>query len=610
MPNNYEAPPAFCEDYNSDDNQTLPGTRKSANVNAKRRTKTVRDGASDSGYSSRAATVTSSDSGGQKTSPARLKVDTALGSSKRRPSFAEPSTGSSRRSPSKDPQGTTSRAARAPDRTHPERCDCERCIRMYPSTTPLESPWDTNYYPFNRPSHSVFENSPSRQSTRPSPRGTTQEAPAIPGARPRLSASQPQRLARPVSYHAGAMPDPMMYMSSLYGSSYDRGPPPASSAYTNPPIIPQSYPPPGMMYAPSLTPTPPSHASQSPVDQPRPRPRHSTSDSQYTTRPTSIYGTPVVHDQATYGTVPSPRRATIREPVSAPLAEEYTQDEEYYRSVMPPPQTIPISRRPSVRHSATPSSGRDIHRQGAFEYPDAGVTMMPTERSRPSRPEESSRSRRPSLATSHDSGRKPSSYTNASDSAKITVGSSSRRRASYYGNERPLDLDRKQREAEAYQESFTKPVIPLTADALRAARRNNRLGSSSGSQSRASSSREGSEGKTRSGMSGIASRSETSEGITMRFNTNAGVKLDFAGDLEGRTITVKPGEDGLAELSIGGPGRQRPTYRARSSTSSQQLDYARSGMRVDADDVRRTRETRTTDRSSRRSSRSGYGSQV
>ncbi|KAI9795627.1 MAG: hypothetical protein M1835_005412 [Candelina submexicana] len=597
----YQPPAAFCEDYNSDVSESLPETRKVASQTSRRKSKNglssakaadhALDVASDSGYSSHAATVTSSDSGGQKPQPGTLKLDTSVNPSKQRPTPIEPKMNSSQKISDKEPTRATPRNIR-PDNTHPDGCRCGGCLgRGRAPPTPLETPWDINYFPLNQ--QSPYPGPPSPQSARYLPPIYAHEAPVVHTARPRASTSGSQRAARPMSYHAGSLPTGL-YMAQSYTPVFERGPPPAVSAYSHAPPPPKPYPDPITSYAPPPVSAPPRQAylpPPSPYDQSRPRPRQWTSE-HYASRPTSLYGPPVVdYDSPAYSAPQSNRRSSFREP---PLVEAQERDEDYYR--MPPPQVVP-ARRPSVRHATTTASGRDIHRRVAVDPSDAGATVT-HDRSRQAS-KESSRSRRPSLASA-SSSRKSTSYANANGSARISVESASRRRASYYGHERRNDLERRQRDAEEYQDTITK-TTPLTAEALRAARRGTNRGNSDAGNSRTDSSKEGSGIRTRSGSEVVNSEADN---FTMRFSTAAGVKLDFSGDMEGRTISLKPGDDGAhAELSIG--SRPKPRYVDRNSNA--QSEYARSGLRRDQEDERRARENRTSERSLRRSSRFGFG---
>jgi len=614
---------AFCEDYNEEDHTTVPETRKVANVAAKRSKPELvklkagelrHDGASDSGYSSHtAATVGSGDSSqGARTVPIPLKLDTEAISSRRRPALVEKRSESAQRSSSKASlQRRGSRTQRKETVRH-EQCQCKDCIaRGRAATTPLDTPWPVDYYPFNQ-QRPRYGGPPSPQSARHPPPVYMHEIPLVHTVqpRPRALTSQSSRPAKPVSFHAGAMPD-MMYIAPMY---MERGPPPSTSAYgRSPSFPPSSYPPPAATFIPPAAPAaaPPVRQDNYPPPSPiyaqsRPQPRQWTSEL-HPSRRSSVYGRPVVeYEEPVYSAPAMERRSSShrshREQPPTPLAEEYFRDEDYYLMPPPPPrQTIPIHR-PELRHAVTTTSH-------AHHSRDASVEARVSDRSSREEPEQSSRSRRPSLTTRPPSTKKSTSYANASGNTKISVESARQRRASYYGHERRQDLEAKQKEIEAYQDAKGSKSIPLTADALKAARKGSKaVGSDSGSQSRASSSREGSEVKTRStggGGSGVATKSEA-ESFTMRFNAGAGVKVDFAGDsVEGRTISLRPsGEEGAMELSIGGRGSKKYV-----GSEGKQVEYARSGLRreiKEVEDLRRTREDTKSAKSSRRSSRSGY----
>ncbi|KAI9879792.1 MAG: hypothetical protein M1830_007234 [Pleopsidium flavum] len=614
---------AFCEDYNEDDHTTLPETRKVANVAAKRsKPELVRlkaaevrhDGASDSGYSSHTpATLGSGDlSQGAKTIPVPLKLDTAAISSKTRPHLVEKRSQSAHRSSDKASLQRSGSKTQRKENVRHEQCQCQDCVaRGRAATMPLDTPWPLDYYPFNQ-QRPRYDGPPSPRSARHPPPVYMHEVPVVHKVqpRPRALTAQSSRPARPVSFHAGAMPD-MMYISPMY---MDRGPPPSTSAYAHSPAYPpSSYPPPGTTFMPPTAPAAPPPLRQenypppSPIyAQSRPQPRQWTSE-MHPSRRSSVYGRPVVeYEEPVYSAPPMERRSSShrshREKPSTSVAEDYFRDEDYYLMPPPPPrQTIPIHR-PPLRHAVTHAS----HSR------DASVEARVSDRSRKEEPEQSSRSRRPSLTTRPSSTKKSTSYANASGNTKISVESARQRRASYYGHERRQDLEAKQRDIEAYQDAKGSRSIPLTADALKAARKGTKaVGSDSGSQSRASSSREGSEVKTRSsggGGSGVATKSEA-ESFTMRFNAGAGVKVDFAGDsVEGRTISLRPsGEDGAMELSIGGRGSKKYI-----GSEGKQVEYARSGLRreiKEVEELRRTREDMKSAKSSRRSSRSGYSGQ-
>ncbi|KAI9837794.1 MAG: hypothetical protein M1819_006728 [Sarea resinae] len=572
---------ASVEDYNSDNNETLPETRTIARRKPAGRSGRVPaknpDVASDSGYSSHtAATVGSGDSGsGAKLASA--KESNPSSPNKRRPPVA----GSGRRSMDKLPPRTASRNQRRDSGIH-EECDCPECIAR--SRGPLESHWDINYQPFNgiqRPPSRYNGGPPSPQAIRHPGPGYISEAPIIQTARSRPRAASTHIFQpRPVSYQGGMMSDPY---GRPPGIPYERGPPPSMPMYSNPAYaIPPSYPPPGASF---LPPSRPQSRQDYPPPSPyeRPSSRNWPAAGQYSTRPKSVYGTPVVeYDQPNFPQQPngsSNQRRTRRE-------SNEGRDEDYYKMPPPPPpQIIPIAR-PPMRHSVTANLAREIQRPSSAS-PYVATTKAPAERVRGALAEPTMRPRRPSLA-SNSSSRKYATYSNDYGAAKVSVEGPNRRRVSYDGHGRAGAIEQRQRAAEDYQETAAVTSVPLTADALRQARRGMNPSSDSGSHSRTSSSRDGSDLKTRSG-SGLTH--SDGEGFTLRFN---GVKLDFSGDFDGRTINIKPGEEGgQAELSVG--GRSKPRYIERTSNAAQ-IEYARSGLRRQIEDG---------ERPSRRSSRSG-----
>lgn len=608
---------AFCEDYNEEEQNIVPETRKVANVAAKRSKAELtkpkvseprHDVASDSGYSSHTPAMTGSGDVVQaaKAAPIALKLDTETMPSKRRPSRLDKRSESTQRSPSKPSMHRSESRSRKKDTVRHEHCQCKDCAaRGRSATTPLESPWALDYYPFNQ-QRPRYDGPPSPQSARHLQPIYAHEIPIIHTVqpRPRALTAQSTRPVRPVSFHAGMMPE-SMYIAPMY---VERGPPPSTSAYAHSPsYAPPSYPPPGATFirpaAPPSAPPPVIQESYPPPSpayaQPQPQPRQWTSDL-HPSRRSSTYGRPVVdYEEQVCSAPPMERRSSShrshREHTSTPVDREILRDEDYY--LMPPPKTLP-TQRPPLRHLSSTTSHQSHARA-------ASVEARVSDRSRREATEQSSRSRRPSLATRPSTtSKKSTSYANAPDNAKISVESARQRRASYYGHERRHDLEAKQREIEEYQEAKGSKSIPLTADALAATRKGTR---SSDSGSRASGSREGSEGKTRSaaGGSGVAAKSDA-ESFMMRFNAGAGVKVDFAGDsVDGKTISLRPsGTDGLMELSVG--GRESKKYHV---SEGKQVEYARSGLRREVkeiEEIRRTREEMKSARGSRRSSRSGY----
>ena len=117
--------------------------------------------------------------------------------------------------------------------------------------------------------------------------------------------------------------------------------------------------------------------------------------------------------------------------------------------------------------------------------------------------------------------------------------------------------------------------------------------------------------KSSSKGSGVAkSNSAADDGIRMRFNAGADVKLDFSGDsVEGRRISFRPaqGDNNTLELNIGGRDEARRKSSKKYLTSKEQ--YSKSLSRKASEEIQAVRKMRAdskSEKNSRRSSRSGY----
>ncbi|KAI9670029.1 MAG: hypothetical protein M1817_004509 [Caeruleum heppii] len=588
---------ATVEDYDSDLDNPTPRPRRA--VDSRHRKANVPpinayhphngDFQSDSGYSSHAAaTVASSDSTGPQslhTSPTQARYRTAMPSPKKqRPPLTSSKTTPTERLPeprAKTPSHTRTRSKSRPVIPPQQICGCVDCTpHRRPTPSPLETAWDLNYPPFVQPAR-YRESRPSFSS-----RIYAQEAPTTAAPQPR---PQTLRAARPMSYHAGssyAFSDEDL-MAELYGQGLGRGPPLSMSAYSNASPGTASYSP----HTPYLAiPTFEGDYVESPrYEAPRPAPRpvppRRATETQRP-RPVSMYGAPVIdYDRPPSTAPPMTRRASARDHYE----EEYYSREEQDAQRMPPPPRP--GRRPSVRRTSHSTSRHDIPRSGYAPSSDTGATVAGERPGRPMTPHPlDSGSRRPSFTAP----RRPKSKSYTDGAKTIQVESRSRQRpVSYYGHEKTRDLER---EAQAYQESMTR-TMPLTAETLKAQRRSRRHGSDSGSQGRTTSSREGSEIKSRSGSGMNTSVPDGDENLTVRFHAGSGVKLDFSGGLDGRTISLKPGQSGEpAELSI----RSHKSYSDRSSGTH--YEYPRSDRREEIENGQRPREVKSSTRS-RRSSR-------
>ncbi|KAL2358928.1 hypothetical protein BJ546DRAFT_32940 [Cryomyces antarcticus] len=622
---------ATVEDcVDSDGSETLPDTRKVANVAAKRKSQSSGlgkpanrpgppDAASDSGYSSHtqaaAGNVGTSKAQEKKPVLAPLRVDTTASPARRRPTLVDERRPSSARSPKKALARSDSLTGRVGRDSISERCTVSGCdchdSRQRGRGTPLGTPLGVNYPPFTIPQQSAqYYSQPSPGTPQYSPGYVVPVSTAAPTvARPR---TLPANRARPQSYHAGVTPSQGYWypMQNPYAMAPGYGPPPSMSAYANSPVHPQTYPylgatPPNATFFPPNLQGPtssPISAYEHSARPPLPRPQ--TENYSARSRPASTYGPPLISQirpppqpQPSYSSQPSARRPSSNPPKrqmpggwsssssSSSTGSESDSKERYRevdRAMMPPPRTLP-ARRPSARHSISYSScqptshpsrdplrsntGRETSRLNSnrdhlpSDHFDSDRTIHETRRA--------SSSRRPSLANTSTSSdkTKPTSYSNSSGSARIQVESRSGRRMSYMGHEKRLELEAQQRrrkeEAERYQDEVRGvPAPQITVETLRAqAKRGSASRSRAPSDisiSAASHHSRSSRVSLSSGSKGVGP-SKNAEGFTIKLDASAGINLEFDGDMDGRTISLRPQQDGsgMAKLVIGSSNRGR-----------------------------------------------------
>ncbi|KAI4203099.1 MAG: hypothetical protein LQ350_002147 [Teloschistes chrysophthalmus] len=648
---------AYIEDYNEDANTTLPETRQTANVAAKRSkpdlarvkiTELGRDEASDSGYSSHtAATLNSGNSSlGSKAGSATLTLDTSvesLAANKRKPLLVGRQSYQTPQSPNKPMLRRSDSKRPSKERVRQESCRCEECLGKAKSkgSRPAVSgqkPSPTEAGQIKQRSGPKVDTIPSS----PAPKAAA-DAPILHPAQPRPRRQSYRATPRPVSFHGGIQPQPMYYQTVLITR-------PPSTAPTPSPFPQPSYPPPtyflphyqstGPPGQPSpLHTQPPQPLSYNPP--PRPQSRQWAPGPHLPPQQPIVYSAPPVVDyphSAQYGGALPPSHPVLHRTFSerdrerpAPLRDDYfpydPYDEDYYRMrPPPPPPPVPVPpktsadasarQRPAMRHVAS-TSARVARPERFFPECDEEeqIERSPTKykyegHEQPRRPSLASR---PSAATSIDRSHGINGLER--DFAQLAVESSSaaakqRRRMTFYGGTLPRDLERR---AEAYQAQKSTPVdptsIPLTADSLKLVRRktqtsNSDTGSRASGEGRAS--REGSDVKPRSatgrrGSSDTKSHDEL-DGFTMRFNASQGVNVDLKGNSEGRTISLRQSRDGQGnmELSIGSKYDSKERSRRRQSyvdgAGVRELEYARTTSRMGRSSREVVRD-RTKDRS-------------
>ncbi|KAL9583518.1 MAG: hypothetical protein Q9212_002658 [Teloschistes hypoglaucus] len=650
---------AYIEDYNEDANTTLPETRQTANVAAKRSkpdlarvkiTELGRDEASDSGYSSHTgATLNSGNSSlRSKAGSATLTLDTSvesLAANKRKPLLVEKQSYKTPQSPNK-PILRRSESKRPSKERVQESCRCEECLGKAKSkgSRPAVSgqkPSPTEAGQVKQRSGPKVDAIPSS----PAPKAAV-DAPILHPAqpRPRHPGQSYRATPRPVSFHGGITPQSMYYPTLLVAR-------PPSTAPNLPSFPAPSYPPPTFFlphYQNTGPPSQPSPLHTQPPQTlsytlpPRPQSRQWAPGPHLPPQQQMVYSAASVVDyphSAQYGGALPPSHPVLHRTFSErdrerPVVrdEYFPFDEDYYR-MPPPPPPVPAPpktsanasarQRPAMRHVAS-TSARVARPERFFAEcsEEEQIERSPTKykyegHEQPRRPPLASRR---SAATSIDRSHGINGLER--EFAQLAVESSSaaakqRRRMTFYGGTLPRDLERR---AEAYQAQKSVPVdptsIPLTADSLKLVRRktqtsNSDTGSRASGEGRAS--REGSDGKPRSatgrrGSSDTKSHNEL-DGFTMRFNASQGVNVDLKGNSEGRTISLRQSRDGQGnmELSIGSKHDSRDKSRRRQSyvdgAGVRELEYARTASRMGRSS-REVLRDRTKDRSMGPSSRS------
>jgi len=584
------APPAvpkaaYVEEYNEEAETANPATRQTANISTKRSKpdvasiKPLHDGVSDSGHSSHTAGTlgSSATSLESKTGSNPPKVEKNTAASKRRPTGVENLATSKSHSQEKPSlRGTQSKSQNERHSQSKQPCKCSECTaKARRSSAALEPSGHHESKPKTK-SRPLLAG--LLRSTRPPP---VQVLPNVPilqpiQARPRASTEQSHhRVARPVSFRAGAMPsEPVFVQQPLI---IERQPSyPAPSPFPTP-----SYPPPQQSYFPPAPQPPPApqafYTATAPpfTVQPRPRPRQWSSDQRLPPRPQSMYygsSPPMIEygEEPIYTTIapglrPTPRQS--REPAPVSLRDQLPRPEDYYK-MPPPPTKIKTQAQPQQRplmigHAHTTSGARPPLRQRR-----SGLQESTKARANNRSPVKQSftdheRSRRPDARPSKRSDDSVSS-TQAVERGmgRMNIESNTakhKRRASVYGHESLHDLERS---VESYQ-TVTKGAptssnaLPIKSLVRKKDPSSDTSSRHSGKSGKSKTSREGSDGNCRRHSSETKNRNEN-DGLAMRFNASQGVNLDLKGGIEGRTISLrqsKDGGEGEMELSIGSRGR-------------------------------------------------------
>ena len=657
--------PAYIEDFNEEDNTTLPETRQTANVAAKRSkpdspkikgVRKVKDEFSDSGYSSHTAATPANEDPQRDLKGGKAPSSNALvrALSRRRPTVEKRSE-STPRVRMKAPAQVGSFKAKEHVRYDPNCADC--AARGRESVKPPELKLPSKHLPSKQASQP--EQGASSKPTAPIavPTRVNPEVQHI-QPRPRAATAQSHRPQRPVSYHAGVAPQMMyiqpMYPERQYSPAYP-GMSPMSMPSHQPPNIPYFPPAPP---PPQARPPPPDTYLAPPLPyefQPRLDDRQWFQEPHRPPRNSTLYNIPppVEYAQQPILTTIAPSQPVAHYPIyhqdhPQPRIENFPRTEDRYRMPPPPlPPHIASQQRPELRHAATthPVMQRQRSDQGAeLVRVQSSDGRFSDGRLRKVRTEEHNVSKRPPLATIPSYGPgddKP--LTRRSDPVvKAESSAKEKKRFSHYGHEQ--QQVEKEREVEAYQASHGGPSrtvqpLPLTDSSLKLVRKKTRSDTASRVSGDGKVSRSGSSVKSRTSTdhkrgSDVKARHEKDDGVKMRFNASQDINVNFkGGGVDDRTISLRPSGDRVGEMELRIGAKEKPVsdrerhmaekdrhMREREETMgirSKRLSYGggeaevtRSVSRIRKDvreiEDRKEREARLISNRSRRSSRSGY----
>ena len=521
---------ATCEEWDEDAQTILPDTRTSANVAAKRskpelaltESQRLRSSGGDDDKMSGRHKSTHNDAPTRKgkKSPS-LKLNTSFLERESRPYSSGP--------PREQPQQSASRPAAAkrsnskaekpePIVRHPpghcQICDAHGHHKLEPSEVQ------------KLPKEKSIPQSPlsaSQQSSQQAP--PTAQRPEASRSQSRTNRRQSCYEQRPMSYHAG-MSYSAFPLQPFSASEWNMLPTPISAypqtSYVQTPTLPFLNP--FEQYSQSL----PSQYNQQapPPSGPRPpEPRRRTS----TRAEPIIQQSPMVAGKPPLGRTKSHRETQRARDPSTSRQEDAKR--------MPPPQVIPVRRRPNITKAKTTISTPISDQRERGIGNDGPTSAQSSNRERKSDPPPSSY-REPPLSSYHNPNQdrpvppKSKSYIEAKQTTKVNSAQSGLdRRTSILGAE--LNEMR----AEAYQKSRGTNPQPLTVDAVSKIERR----SDGGSQhSINTSSRGSSGGKTKTTLA--------SNDITL---TMHGVTLDISADsAENHSIKIQPKRNGGINISV------------------------------------------------------------
>jgi hypothetical protein len=586
---------ATCEEWDEDAQTALPGTRTSANVAAKRskpelvptkphRRRTFVEG--DAAKMSRTPNTRDDASVTKEKKSAGLKLDTSIPERESRLYSSGPPPERQRSTSRPSAKRQTSKAEKPDEpliRHRPGDCWVRNCHGHHAIVPPEpQGPLKEKSIPQSPvPTSQQSSHQATSKSKRPQA-STVQRRP---------NRSDPYGGQRPMSFHAGMLPETYHPLSAQPFAAPDWNMPPT-------PMLPYTHTP--FAQTPTLTSLnhyqdyPQTFAVQYGQQAPAPnRPRPPEPQRGMSSRGEPIIQQPqVLMDQPSLARKASQReRRDSRDP-------SLSRDEDA-RRMPPPPQIIHASCRPSmVKASTSTSAPGSLYRERRYSSHGPGPAQAAPSERRPDPPPSSYRDRPPSAYLNSSQDRPVSQKSTSQQDPKLAT----RTKSSGQGLERQISLpgiERHEVEAEAYQRSQGTKSHALTVDAVTKISRH----SESGSQRSVNTSSRGSSG-------GKTKTAAASNEITMKFN---GLTLDISGNSdENHIIKIQHTRSGGVNISVSEqPSARDTTVTSLQKQSGSTTSSSRQSRRSSEKETRRSRDESADHephRATRTLSRSGNAS--
>jgi hypothetical protein len=539
---------ATCEEWDEDAQTTLPDTRTSANVAAKRskpelvptkphhRRRTFVEG--EAAKMSRTPNTRDDASVTKEKKSAGLKLDTSFPERESRLYSSGPPPERRRSTSRPSAKRSTSKAEKPDEPFIRHRLgDCWVCdLYGHHAMVPPE--------PQGPSKEKSIPQSPVPTSQQSSHQATSKpKRPEASTVQPRPNRSDSYGGQRPVSFHAGMLPETYHPLSAQPFAAPDWNMLPT-------PILPYAHTP--FAQTPTLTSLnrypdyqqtfPVQYGQQAPAST-RPRPPEPQ-------RGMSSRGEPIIQQPQVLRDQPSLTRKSSQRERRNSRDPSLSRDEDARR--MRPPQIMPASRRPSmVKASTSTSAPGSLYRERRYSSYGPGPVQAAQSERRPDPPPSSYRERPPSAYLNSSQDRPVPQKSTSQQDPKLAT----RTKSSSQGLERhtpPLSIERHEVEAEAYQRSQGTKSHPLTVDAVSKISRH----SDSGSQRSVNTSSRGSSG-------GKTKTAAASNDITMKIN---GLTLGFSGDsAENHRVKIQHNRSGGVNISVS----EQPSARDTKVTSLQ-----------------------------------------